>query len=115
SSQNSVFASRTATSSDSSILSAATSSSAVSGVYNLRINTIATANEIASQGFDSLSSIISQGSLQLKIGNASTTITVDGTNNTLQGLANAINTSGAAVTANVVNDGSGDGQQGYRL
>jgi len=115
SSQSSVFAARTATSSDSNIVTAAASSSAVNGVYNLHVNSLATASQIASQGFDSASSAISQGNLQLKIGAVTTTVTVDSTDNTLQGLADAINASGAAATAYVVNDGSGTGQQGYRL
>ena len=90
SSQNSVFAARTATSSAPNILSAAASSSAVSGIYNLRINSIASASQIASQGFDSLAGTISQGTLQLNIGKTSTTITIGSANNTLQGLADAI-------------------------
>jgi flagellar hook-associated protein 2 len=115
SSQNSVFAARTATSSDTSIVTAAASSSAVNGVYNLHVVSTATASQVASQGFDNLSSAISQGTLQLKIGAVTSTITIDSTNNTLQGLADAINASGAAATAYIVNDGSGTGQQGYRL
>ena len=115
SSQNSVFDARTAASSDTSILNAAASSQAVNGVYDVTVNKLATANEIASQGFDSTSSQISQGTLTLNVGAASTTITINSTNDTLQGLADAINASGAAVTANIVNDGSGTGQQGYRL
>ena len=106
SSQNSVFAARTATSSDTSILNAAASSNAVAGVYDLTVNQLATAGEIASQGFASATSQISQGTLTLNIGTAATNITVDSSNDTLQGLADAINASGAAVTANVVNDGS---------
>jgi flagellar hook-associated protein 2 len=115
SSQNSVFAARTATPSDTSILTAAASTNAVSGTYDLQVQSIATANQIASQGFDSSGSSISHGNLELKIGNVTTSITVDSSNDTLQGLASAINGSGAAVTAYVINDGSGDGQAGYRL
>ena len=40
-------------------------------------------------------------------------MTIDGTNDTLQGLANAMNNAGAGVTASVVNDGSGNNP--YRL
>jgi flagellar hook-associated protein 2 len=112
---NGVFNALTATPSNTNVLNAAASSNAVAGVYNITVNQLATANEIASQGFDSPSSQISQGTLTLNIGTASNTITIDSTNDTLQGLADAINASGAAVTASIVSDGSGTGQQGYRL
>ena len=115
SAQSSVFDARTATSSNTGIVNAAASGDAINGVYDLRVNSLAAANAIASQGFDATSSAITQGTLQLNIGGKATTITIDSTNDTLQGLADAINGSGAAVTANIVNDGSGDGSQGYRL
>src|SRR5438552_1200493 len=60
-------------------------------------------------------SAIIHGTLELKVGNAATSITIDSSNDTLQGLADAVNASGAAVTAYIINDGSGAGQQGYRL
>ncbi len=82
----------------------------------MRINSLARAHQIASQGFDSANSVITQGTLQLKVGTgATTTITIDSTNNTLQGLANAINGSGAGVTASIISDGSDSRTQPYRL
>ena len=113
--QNGVFDARTVASSAESALTAAASSSAVAGVYQFRIGSLAKANQIASQGFDSVNDAITQGTFQVKVGDATTTVTIDGTNNTLQGLAEAINTSGASVTASIVNDGSGEGSQGFRL
>src|SRR5206468_7526018 len=115
STQNSVFSARAATSSDTTIATAAASTGAVPGVYNLRVTSLASAGQVASQGFDRLDSAVSQGTLQLKIGSTTTTVTIDATNDTLQGLADAINASGAAATAYIVNDGSGEGSQGYRL
>ncbi len=74
------------------MLTAAASSNAAPGIYNLQVDSLAQAQEIASQGFASPTSAITQGTLQLQIGNgAATTITIDSTNNSLQGLANAIN------------------------
>jgi flagellar hook-associated protein 2 len=111
---NSVFDARTATSSNTSVLTAAASSNAAPGVYNLQVNSLAQAQEIASQGFASPTGAITQGTLQLQIGNgATTTITIDSTNNSLQGLANAINGANIGVSAAVVNDGTG--VQSYRL
>ncbi len=111
---NSVFDARTATSSNTSVLTAAASSNAAPGVYNLQVNSLAQAQEIASQGFASPTSAITQGTLQLQIGNgAATTITIDSTNNSLQGLANAINGANIGVSAAIVNDGTGT--ESYRL
>lgn len=111
---NGVFDARKATSSDESLVTAAATASAVPGTYALKVNTLAQAQMIAAQGFDDPGSAITQGTLQLRIGSgAATTITIDGSNNTLQGLAQTINAAGAGVTAAIVNDGSGS--QPYRL
>jgi flagellar hook-associated protein 2 len=105
---NGAFSGRTATASDPSLATVAASPSAAAGVYNLTVNSIAKANIIASQGFASANSAIGQGTFGISNGNGSvTTVTINSANATLQGLANAINTSGAGVTASIVNDGSG--------
>lgn len=114
-SQNGVFDARTAQSSDTDILTAAAGRTAVPGVYHVRVGSLARANQIASQGFDRLDSGVTHGSIQIRVGDSSTTITVDSSNDTLEGLANAINNSAAPVNASIVNDGSGDDKQGYRL
>lgn len=113
--QNGLFEARTVTSSDATALAAAANRTALPAVYNLRIGSLAKAHQVASQGFDSLTSRLTHGTLQIRMGDATASVTVDSTNDTVQGLANAINNSGAPLTASVVNDGSGDGQQGYRL
>jgi flagellar hook-associated protein 2 len=111
-----VFDARTVASGDEGVVTAAASGSAVPGVYALKVNALAQAHQLASQGFDSATSAITQGTFQIRSGDGTAaTITVDGTNNTLQGLAAAINAAGAGVTAVVVNDGSGAGAQPFRL
>lgn len=111
---NSVFDGRTATSSNENVVTASASSKAQPGVYSFTVNSLAQAQEIASQGFDSANSTITQGTFQFQVGSgAVTTITIDGTNNTLQGLTNAINNAKAGVIASIVNDGSSS--QGYHL
>lgn len=113
---NGVFDGLTATSSNTNLVTAAADSGAVPGEYTLQVNNLATAQEVASQGFASPTSAITQGTLQIALGNGtSTTITIDSSNDTLQGLANAINNAGAGVTASIVNDGSGSNAQPYRL
>lgn len=112
---SSTFDSKTAVSSDETTVNAAASSSAATGVYAFHVNSVAQAAQIASQGFEGASSTITQGSLQIRVGNgATTTITIDGTNNTLQSLADAINSSGAEVSAAIVKDGSA-GATPFRL
>lgn len=114
--QNGALDVRTVSSSNKDLVTAAAGSAAAPGVYTVRVNSLARAQQIASQGFDSANSILTQGTLQLKVGSgATTTITIDSTNNTLQGLANAITGSAAGVTATIINDGSDSRTQPYRL
>ncbi len=53
---------------------------------------------------------IGTGTMTLTVGGVAKTITVDGTNNSLDGLASAINSSGGEVTASIIAD-----QGGHRL
>ncbi len=111
---NSVFDGRTATSSNPNFATASASSGALPGVYSFQVNSLAQAQETASQGFDSANSLITQGTFQFQVGSgAVNTITINNTNDTLQGLADAINNANAGVTATIINDGSSS--QGYRL
>jgi flagellar hook-associated protein 2 len=109
---NGPFDGHTATSSDSTVLTAAASSSAAAGTYSLTVTGLAHANQVASQNFDSTSSKITHGTLTVGSGSATATITIDGTNDTLQGLASAISAANAGVSATVINDGS---SHPYRL
>ncbi len=106
--QNNVFVSRKASVSDEAALSATVSSNAAAGVYRLKVNTLAQAHQVATQSFTDADSEITQGTLTLRAGSRSPiTVTVDGTNNTLQGLADAINDANGGVSASIVKDGSG--------
>ncbi len=111
---NNVFDGRTATSSNTNLATASASNGAPPGVYSFKVNSLAQAQEIASQGYDSANSTITQGTFQFQVGSgAVNTITIDSTNDTLQGLANAINNANAGVTASIINDGSSS--QSYHL
>ncbi|MEM7314985.1 MAG: flagellar filament capping protein FliD [Planctomycetota bacterium] len=95
------------TSSDDTIVEAAASENAVVGNYRLRVDSLARSHQIATAGFDSLATELGTGDFTIQVGDgASQTITLDETNNTVEGLVDAINRSGADVTASVVNDGS---------
>jgi flagellar hook-associated protein 2 len=110
---NGPFDGRTATSSAPSVVTAAGSAGAVPGVYSFTVGSLAAANSIDSQGYASAGSQITTGTFTIASGAKSATITLDNTNNTLQGLAAAINTANVGVTASVINSGSGS--QPYHL
>lgn len=94
------------------VLTASASSTAASGTYTIKINSIAKAEKEVSQGFSSTSSTLGSGSgtLTITVGSKTTSIEVNSTNNTLEGLKTAINNANAGVTASIINDGSS-----YRL
>lgn len=103
---NSPFDAKTISSSNTALATAAASASAAPGVYTFTVNSLAQAQQISSQGFSGPTSAITQGTLRIQVGTgAATTVTIDNTNNTLQGLANAINNSSSDVTASIVNAG----------
>src|ERR1700743_371951 len=79
-----------ATVADKNIASATTSSDAVAGVYSLQVNNLATAATATSTPFAS-SAPVGTGTLTIGVGASSTSITIDTTNNTLAGIAAAIN------------------------
>lgn len=89
------------------------SSSAVAGSYSLVVNSLAKAEKEIADGFASSSSTISTGNFSIQVGSSFTNISIDSTNNTLSGLKDAINASGADVTATILDDGSSDSP--YRL
>lgn len=105
-SQNNVFDARGVVSSDEDALSATAASRAVTGVFQIRVNTLAQAHQIAAQGFADADSQITTGTFTVRGGGEAATITIDSTNNTLQGLADSINAAGVGVSASIVQDAS---------
>jgi flagellar hook-associated protein 2 len=91
-----------ATVADKNIASATTSSDAVAGTYALQVNnlaTVATATSAALSG----TAAVGTGTLTIQVGGSSTAITIDSTNNTLAGIAAAINSApNAGVSASVI-------------
>ena len=94
----------TATVADKTIASATTSSDAVAGQYSLQVQNLATAATLTSQPVATASSVVGTGTLTIGVGGASTSITIDTTDNTLAGIASAINsaTNNPGVTASVI-------------
>jgi flagellar hook-associated protein 2 len=126
----STFKSFSATSSDASIASASATSVAVAGVYNLNVTKLAQSQSIATAGQVSSTATIGSGTstVTFQFGTisggtltngvyagatftqdatqATGTVTIDSSNNSLQGIRDAINAANIGASASIVGDGS---------
>lgn len=125
------FQNLSANTGDSSIATATTTSSAVAGTYNVNITKLAQAQSISSAGQAATNTTIGSGTsstISIQFGTISggsstngtytgatftqdanqalAEITIDSTNNTLQGIRDAINAANKGVTASIVGDGN---------
>lgn len=123
------FGRRVGTSSNTDILEAVSDGTAVSGSYDIAVSQLAKAHSLASGTFSSSDEVVGTGTLTIRFGTTDytppdpgpeaynsfavnpergvATIEIDSSNNTLEGVRDAINNAGAGVTAAIVNDGSG--------
>lgn len=83
-----------------------TTSQAASGTFSLTINSLAKASKLISDGFSSTSAEVSSGTLEITVNGTTTSITINSTNNTVDGLRLAINNSGGDFQATFLDDGS---------
>jgi|GEM_PF-492423 len=91
-----------------------TTSSASSGTYSLIVNNLATESKLITSGYAETTTSIASGTVTIVIGSsASATVTINSTNNTLDGLRLAVNNLGLDVKASFLNDG--DATNPYRL
>ncbi|MDO9370144.1 MAG: flagellar filament capping protein FliD [Sphingopyxis sp.] len=99
----------TPTVSDESVLSATSRAgiSADSFAATVVVNQLARAQTNYSGVVADRTAAIGTGTMTLTVGGVAKTITVDATNNSLDGLASAINASGAGVTASIIADEGG--------
>ncbi|GJL79925.1 MAG: hypothetical protein NPINA01_29140 [Nitrospinaceae bacterium] len=88
------------------VLTIDTTSQAASGTFSLTVNQLARESKLVSQGFSALTDTVPQGTLSITVGGTTTEISINSTNNTLDGLRLAINNSGADIQASFLNDGS---------
>lgn len=131
STSTSKFSAFKTTSSDSTVFSATAGSTAVAGTYALNVTSLAQSQKLVAVGQTSKTTAISDGVATTVTfdfgtisggtlsggtytgatfttnGSGTQNVTIDGTNNTLEGIRNAINTANIGVTASIVNDGSG--------
>ncbi|MBZ0333234.1 flagellar filament capping protein FliD [Marinobacter sp. AL4B] len=98
-----------ATSSGSNIDVSVDAGKAARGSYSLDVVALAEAQALAStESFaDRDATSVGRGTITLQVGDKTTEITIDSSNDTLQGLANAINDADAGVSAGVIDTGSG--------
>ncbi|OGS81068.1 MAG: hypothetical protein A2061_01350 [Gallionellales bacterium GWA2_59_43] len=115
--------SNTAVLSNSTMFSASVTSAATIGSHSIEIGNLAQAQKLATAGQLDTTTAIGNGTLTFDFGTTDVggftsggagtkTVTIDETNNTLQGIRDAINAANIGVTANIVNDG---GATPYRL
>ena len=114
------FNAQTVKSGDPSVFTATASGSATVGNYAVTVSQLAQAQKIATAGFGSAYDVVGTGTMTIAFGTYDSTgntftanadktptnITISSANNTLAGVRDAINASGAGVTAAIVNDGT---------
>ena len=124
----SAFQSIDASSSDEDILTVQSGEGVVDGNYRIRVDQLAEAHSLVTGGFTDTTDVVGTGSITFKFGTgvytsntdtyaftqdankAAQTVTIDSSNNTLQGVSDAINDADIGVTASIIFDGSA-----YRL
>jgi flagellar hook-associated protein 2 len=97
------------TSSDTSVVSVTGQSGAqlANLSASITVKQIAKAQSLVSGYYTSASSVVGTGGLTLTTGTGTFNVSLDGSNDTLSGIAQAINASGAGVTASVITDANG--------
>lgn len=102
----SLFSSQTVTSSDATVVGASITGSPVAGTYNIESMQLAQAHTmVANKTYASQYDTVAMGTMQIQINGQTHNITVDASNNTLEGLQRTINNGSYGVTASIVNNG----------
>ncbi|MEC5163729.1 flagellar filament capping protein FliD [Janthinobacterium sp. CG_S6] len=97
---------QTATSSNSTVLTASAGSTAVAGTYSIEVTQLAQRHKLsAANGLASTTAALGSGTMSIQIG-SKPAVVIPTADYSLQGLSNAINAAGAGVSATIVNDGS---------
>ena len=97
-----------ATSSDPSVLTASAISGATSGNAQIVVNNLATTSSEYSAAEPTSSTPLATGTIEIQVGtNTAVPIVINSSDDTLDGLASAINNANIGVTASVINDANG--------
>ncbi|MBA2849145.1 flagellar filament capping protein FliD [Thermosulfuriphilus ammonigenes] len=106
---SSSFEAYQASSSDESILTVSTTGTPLPGSHEITVNRLATSQKLQSAAFSSSTATIGTGTLRITVSSGTPVdIEITSTNNSLSGIAQAINEANAGVSAQVVNDGTGN-------
>ncbi|MDX1754702.1 MAG: flagellar filament capping protein FliD [Marinobacter sp.] len=98
----------TATASNENVAVSVDDTLASAGNYSVEVTQLAQAQSLATAAFaDKDTTTVGTGTLSISVDGVATDITIDSSNNTLQGVADAINSSDAGVSAGIVDTGSG--------
>ncbi len=103
------------------LFTASGSGNSLIGTYSVKVNALAQSQKLASKGFDENTTVIGTGQLTFNFGtydsgsniftpstqNVPQIVTIDASNNSLQGIRDSINNASIDVTASIVDDGSG--------
>jgi|SRR5882724_1039552 len=105
----STLAGRTATVSDDKVASGSATAGAIPAQYSLQVQNLATAASLASQPVSSGTTAVGTGTLTIAVGGNSASISIDSTNNTLAGIAAAINSApnNPGVSASILTTSAG--------
>ncbi|HEY8097298.1 MAG TPA: flagellar filament capping protein FliD [Methylobacter sp.] len=116
----------TATSSDTSTLTATAFMNADPANYQIEVKQLALSHSLASQAFASTSTVVGTGNLSIQFGTTTydvsgnptafsqntqktpLTISIDSNHQTLTGVRDAINAANGGITASIINDGTGN-------
>jgi len=99
--------SRAADLSNDSFFSVSLESTAAIGTFSVEVEQLARAQTLASTEFDGADSAVGTGTLNISVGDEFFEVSVTGDNNSVAGIAAAINDATDAITAQVLNNGSG--------
>ncbi|UYP32007.1 flagellar filament capping protein FliD [Pseudomonas sp. Z8(2022)] len=105
-----LFESRTASTSNSSVLKATASSTAPAGSYSIQVQQLATSSKVALQSVSGgTAATFNSGTLEISAGSSSISVDITAANNTLAGMRDAINEAGksSGISATIITDDSG--------
>ncbi|NOQ81704.1 MAG: flagellar filament capping protein FliD [Methylophaga sp.] len=99
----------TATSSNESLFTSSAASGAVAGNYDIEVLQLAEVDKLRSGDFTASTDVVGTGTLDISLGAESFQLTIDGTNNTLADIRDAINAASdnPGITASLINVDSG--------
>jgi flagellar hook-associated protein 2 len=105
------FSTHKATSKNEDILAVTSGFGAAAGSYSLEVQQLAEAHKLTSNGYSGYSDVVGSGILTLSVAGNDFSVTLDDTNNTLQGVRDAINkeSDNSGVNASIINVDDGVG------